>query len=275
MKLLARLIPILLGVAVLGFFVWWTVPPFEVKIVWRPDDTPGPRFIPAPPKPPALQTQATPAATNVTVPALTATTPAQAAPAATTADAAKPEPEPATPAARVPQAAPAKLKSIPRSEETKRILLAQEAAEAERIAALQTSTESKTKATGETKRYFNVKVRDAATLSSQGVVIRLAGIRAHDPAETCKDEEGKDWACGAQAKASLTRLIRGRSIICVLPGSGEKPDLTMRCAVVGVDLSTWMVRQGWAQPKEPADQALAAAVQSAKSERAGQWRNAE
>ena len=51
MKLLARLIPILLGVAVLGFFVWWTVPPFEVKIVWRPDDTPGPRFIPARPSP--------------------------------------------------------------------------------------------------------------------------------------------------------------------------------------------------------------------------------
>ena len=271
MKLFARLIPILLGVAVLGFFVWWTVPPFEVTIVWRPDNTPAPRFIPAP-KPPALQTPVSPPAQEPAVPAQ-AISPT-ATPPATMADAAKPEAKLATPAAPTP-APQAKLKSIPPPEETKRILLAQEAAEAERLAALQTSTESKTKAAGDTKRYFNVKVRDAGTLSSQGVVIRLAGIRAHDSAETCKDEEGKDWPCGAQAKASLTRLIRGRSITCALPGSGEKPDLTMRCAVVGIDLSTWMVRQGWAQPKEPLDQNLAAAVQAAKSERAGQWRNAE
>lgn len=69
------------------------------------------------------------------------------------ADAAKPEAKLATPAAPTP-APQAKLKSIPPPEETKRILLAQEAAEAERLAALQTSTKSKTKAAGDTKRYF-------------------------------------------------------------------------------------------------------------------------
>lgn len=258
MKLLARLVPILLGLAVLGFFVWWTLPPFEVKVVWRPDDTPAPRFIPAPPKPPAPQMPASPAAATPQAP--------EPAPQThvTTAE--------ATPA---PQAPAAKLKSIPPPEETKRHLLAREAAEAKRLEALTTTTEAKAKVTEETKRYFNVKVRDADTLSSQGVVIRLAGITARDPAETCKDEEGKDWACGAQAKASLKRLIRGRSIICALPRSEEKPDMTMRCSVVGIDLSMWMVRRGWAEPMEPLDQDFAAAVQAAKSERAGLWRNAE
>ncbi len=47
-----RIISILVGVAVLGFFAWWALPPFQISVVWGPDPVPRPRFIPAPPQPP-------------------------------------------------------------------------------------------------------------------------------------------------------------------------------------------------------------------------------
>ena len=48
-----------------------------------------------------------------------------------------------------------------------------------------------------------------------------------------------------------------------------------RCAFGGTDLSTWMVRQGWAKPNDPPEPALADAAEGAKSERIGLWRGAE
>jgi endonuclease YncB( thermonuclease family) len=54
-----------------------------------------------------------------------------------------------------------------------------------------------------------------------------------------------------------------------------KQGFTARCSVGSTDLSTWMVRQGWAKPKEPTEPALADAARAAQSERIGLWRSAE
>src|SRR6185437_14631638 len=86
------------------------------------------------------------------------------------------------------------------------------------------------------------------------------------------DERGKNWPCGAAAKVALRRLIRARAVVCDLPEPGEQKSFTARCAVSGTDLSTWMVRQGWAKPNDPPEPALADAAEAAKSERIGLWR---
>jgi endonuclease YncB( thermonuclease family) len=126
-----------------------------------------------------------------------------------------------------------------------------------------------------TKRYYRVKVRDGGTLQSGKVVIRLAGIAARAADATCTDARGKSWPCGAAAKAALTRLIRARAVTCALPKGGEHNIYDASCSVGGTDLSTWLVRQGWAEAKSPNDAALAEAAKTAKSEKLGLWRATE
>jgi len=263
MDLAARIAAILFGLVVLGFFAWWTLPPFELKLVWRSEPSAGPKIIPAPDPPPAPKQVAPPE---------------PAAPA----DAAAAQPAPPTTEAKqalppsVPQVKPLEqTRAAPKPEEEKTHLLAREKAEADRLAALQAKEKAEAAPKGESKRYFRVRVRDGGTLLTEGLTIRLEGIAARDAEASCKGADGKDWPCGAAARSALTRLIRARSVVCVLPKSGEQKEFAARCAVAGMDLSAWMVRQGWADPEIPPEPALAKAAEAAKTARVGIWRGAE
>ena len=121
------------------------------------------------------------------------------------------------------------------------------------------------------KIYYRVIVSDSGTLEAGDVVIRLNGIVASKADAQCHDKQGKNWPCGAAAKTALRRLVRARAVVCDLPEPGEQKSFTARCAVSGTDLSTWMVRQGWAKPNDPPEPALADAAEAAKSERIGVW----
>jgi endonuclease YncB( thermonuclease family) len=123
-----------------------------------------------------------------------------------------------------------------------------------------------------TKIYYRVTVPDSGTLEAGDVVIKLNGIVARKADVQCQDEKGKSWPCGVAAKAALRRLIRARAVVCDLPEPSEQNSFTARCTVAGTDLSSWMVRQGWAEPKEPT---LVEAAQLARSEKIGLWRSAE
>jgi endonuclease YncB( thermonuclease family) len=121
------------------------------------------------------------------------------------------------------------------------------------------------------KIYYRVIVSDSGTLEAGDVVIRLNGIVASKADVQCHDKQGKNWPCGAAAKTALRRLVRARAVVCDLPEPGEQKSFTARCAVSGTDLSTWMVRQGWAKPNDPPEPALADAAEAAKTERIGLW----
>jgi endonuclease YncB( thermonuclease family) len=121
------------------------------------------------------------------------------------------------------------------------------------------------------KTYYRVIVPDSGTLEAGDMVIKLNGIVASKADAQCQDETGKSWPCGAVAKTALRQLIRARAVVCDLPGPGEHKSFTARCAVSGTDLSTWLVRQGWAKPNDLPEPALADAAEAAKSERIGVW----
>jgi endonuclease YncB( thermonuclease family) len=121
------------------------------------------------------------------------------------------------------------------------------------------------------KIYYRVIVPDSGTLEAGDAVIKLTGIVAIKADAQCHDKQGKNWPCGAAAKTALRRLIRARAVVCDLPEPGEQKSFTARCAVSGTDLSTWMVRQGWAKPNDPPEPAHADAAEAAKSERIGLW----
>jgi endonuclease YncB( thermonuclease family) len=125
------------------------------------------------------------------------------------------------------------------------------------------------------KLHYRVKVRDGGTLEDNGVVIRLAEIEAREADGRCTDQNGKDWACGSAARLALAKFIRYRAVSCGFPDSGEQTDYVARCSVSGVDLSVWMVGQGWAKPKPDADKVLADAADAAKGARLGIWRASE
>jgi endonuclease YncB( thermonuclease family) len=243
MKTLSLLFSLLLGAAVLVIFVqpWGALEKMLGVTATR-------EAAPAKPLTPPEQTAAVEA------------TPAKPPEAAA--------PQPATPPPEAPKAAePADPKAH---------LLAAEKAEAERNAAIE--QKAATPLPRETKRYFKVRVRDAGTLEAgllptDTVLIRLEGIDAREADETCKKENGASWPCGAKARAALIRFIRSRAVTCTLPQGGETKDFAARCSVVGQDLSTWLVRQGWATPQKGTEPELAKALDAAKTERLGLWQS--
>jgi endonuclease YncB( thermonuclease family) len=252
MELASRIFSILLGLAVMVFFLWPVTIPVGFGEAWWARQQISSRSKPAP-----AQTAAAPAAQPASPPLQS------------------------TPTAALPSAPPqaASLEASPHAVQPsaaagKRILLASEKAEAERVAALNAKGAAAAPPP-KTKLYYRIKVRDGGTLLSGGVVIRLDGIAVRDAEATCKGKGGKPWPCGAAVKSALTRLIRTRAVTCELPKSGEQKDFAARCTVAGTDLATWMVRQGWAEPKEGSERTLAEAAQAAKQEHVGLWRGAE
>ena len=199
----------------------------------------------------------------------------EAAPLESTAAVEAAPPKPAE-AAAPPPVAPEVAPSAPpgtASPDSKAHMLANEKAEAERSAALQ--QKAATPAPRETKRYFKVKVLDAGTLQAgpptEAVVIRLEGIDTYEADETCKTKTGKTWPCGAKARAALTLFIRSRAVNCTVPQGAASNDLAARCSVMDQDLSTWLVRRGWATPQRDSEVELAKALDAAKTEKLGLW----
>ena len=238
----SRIVSILFGIAV-TILLWPVAIPLGFDEVWWASQTAQSRpEPPPPPKPERPQPAIAPAPPQAeTPPPQPQSLPAQQ-PVAPTADAVVP--------AQPPQAD----------------------AKGERAAALNEPDKAAAPAPQTvTKLYYRVAVRDGGTLQADGVTIRLAGIAARNADATCKGKAGKAWPCGAAAKTALTRLIRSRAVSCELPKAGAPDQVVARCSVAGGDLSTWMVRHGWAEPSDANEPALAEAAQSAKKDKLGLW----
>jgi len=251
MELASRIVSVLLGMAVMVFVLWPVTIPVGFGEVWWASRQAQSRSETPPPPQPEPQ-------------------PPASKPPASLPEAEAPAPTPAAAPAQAPHAV------LPNAAAPKQAQLAGEETEAERLAALKAKDQTGAVAPqAATKLYYRVTVRDGGTLVSGGVVIRLSGIAVRGADATCMGGGGKAWSCGAAARAALTRLIRSRAITCELPKASEQKEFAARCSVAGADLSTWMVRQGWAEPKNSKEPALAAAAEAAKSERVGLWRGAE
>jgi endonuclease YncB( thermonuclease family) len=243
MELASRIVSIVLGAAVMVLLLWPITVPLGFGEVWWASRQAQSRAKP----PPAPRPQ-----------------PDWARPASSSAPKAEPAAPPPMPA---PHAVMPSENAVASAEAP--------AKQSEQLAALNDKDKTGAVAPKATsKRYYRVTVRDGGTLQSGNLVIRLAGIAARDADAICKDARGKSWPCGAAAKAALTRLIRARAVTCVLPRGGEHNIFDASCSVGGADLSTWLVRQGWATPKDN-EASLAKAAAAAKSEKLGLWRSAE
>jgi len=87
-------------------------------------------------------------------------------------------------------------------------------------------------------------------------------------------QKRKELAMRRGGEVRARALIHGRAVSCELPKSGRPRDFPARCNVAGTDLSTWVVREGWAVPADPPP-ALAEAADAAKKDGVGLWRGGD
>lgn len=123
----------------------------------------------------------------------------------------------------------------------------------------------------EPERYKLVVIESAGVINARSHRIALAGIKAPEADETCKNASGGNWPCGARARTALRRLVRRRAVECLELGEvvSKEPVRPARCSVGPVDLSEWLVEQGWAQPSKDAPDAFASLHASAVAEGRG------
>ncbi len=95
-----------------------------------------------------------------------------------------------------------------------------------------------------------VRVVDGDTLRLGDRTLRLAGIDAPDRGEACADPAGRAFDCGAAAAEALSRLVNGRSVVCRVQGRDRFGRGLGVCQAGEVELSTGMVRSGWALAAE-------------------------
>ncbi|MGN6778964.1 thermonuclease family protein [Rhizobium sp.] len=109
----------------------------------------------------------------------------------------------------------------------------------------------------------------AGILTITGRNVQLTGIVPTDVDRMCTGPSGKDWPCGQAARTAFRMYLRGRSIDCDVPDANWKGTVKGACRYVRVDLSSWLVRFGWADP-EPGSP-LASLVDEAKQKKRGMY----
>jgi len=87
---------------------------------------------------------------------------------------------------------------------------------------------------------FNVISGD--TISLNGVIYKLEGIKAPNSRQKCK-KGSLPWLCGAAAKRFLSKTIHDTKLTCKIKRAG-----TVKCNIQGHDLAIIIARAGWAVP---------------------------
>lgn len=119
------------------------------------------------------------------------------------------------------------------------------------------------------------RVIDGDTLELAGHRIRLYGIDAPEPGQTCRLGR-RAYDCGLVARAALLDLTAGVTVVCRLLDSGaaagpEKARLG-RCFAEGYDLSEGMAYAGWALARPGVSKRYVALEEDARAAGRGLWK---
>jgi hypothetical protein len=75
--------------------------------------------------------------------------------------------------------------------------------------------------------------------------LQLDGIEIVEPERLCTDPHGNSWPCGTIARTAFRNFLRGRALMCVVPGGQwEKPVVT-DCRIGNEDPAAWLAGNGW------------------------------
>ncbi len=90
---------------------------------------------------------------------------------------------------------------------------------------------------------------------------------------TCTYRDGQRWACGLRSYVALVNAIGSDPVEC-RPQDTRRPDVVI-CHQGNIDLSEWMLREGWARLEDGVtDPRYVEAAKAASDAKAGMWREA-
>lgn len=118
------------------------------------------------------------------------------------------------------------------------------------------------------------RVIDGDTLAIGQQKVRLFGIDAPEHDQSCKDAQGRDWACGAVAKARLKALVAGGQTLCEGDDRDRYGRLLARCTTPGHALNATMVAEGMAEAYRKYALDFVTEEAQARAAHRGIWRGA-
>lgn len=117
------------------------------------------------------------------------------------------------------------------------------------------------------------RVVDGDTLEFGADRIRLSGIDAPEPEQTC-ERGGRTWRCGMEATYALAALIEHHWVACRPQTQEPQGAFLAECRMggpKGFSVNAAIVRQGWALALPTATPQIIAAEQQAKVAKVGLW----
>ncbi len=126
-------------------------------------------------------------------------------------------------------------------------------------------------AAGETVRGAGTAV-EGDLLRVGGTAVRLHGIDAPDPGQTCRTPAGREYDCGDAARRVLEAILEGREVECELrvqPGADGNRVGT--CRSEGKSIAGALVVRGWAFASIKLSHHYVRAQAAAQSRKAGMW----
>ena len=114
-------------------------------------------------------------------------------------------------------------------------------------------------------------VIDGDTIEIRGQRIRLFGIDAPEPGQTCTDAKDATYRCGQRAAQALDCRISDSPVTCKPKEKDRYGRVVAVCRALGEDLSAWMAGLGWALAYREYSTQYVPAEELAQRRNAGMW----
>ena len=108
-------------------------------------------------------------------------------------------------------------------------------------------------------------------VSVKGTMIRLRGVDAPDPGQTCRTLRGVEYDCFSAARAQLQQMLDLGEVTCVAKEQDRNQHHIGVCRVLGKDLSAAMLVRGWAFAYQSLSTAYGGLESRAQARKAGMW----
>jgi endonuclease YncB( thermonuclease family) len=116
-----------------------------------------------------------------------------------------------------------------------------------------------------------------ATASSGDIVtldgreLRLFGIDAPEPGQTCRNRYGRDYDCFERSREILDLVVKDQTVDCEIKGTDAMRRTLAVCHAAGRDVGAVMVTAGWALAYRTLSGDYVAMEAAAQSRRRGLW----
>ena len=119
--------------------------------------------------------------------------------------------------------------------------------------------------------YTSLKIIDGDTIILNSEKIRFYGIDTPEKKQKCKDKSGLSYPCGLVATNELKKIIISGKLFCKKRTTDRYRRSISTCYVNGVDVSSLMVKNGWALAYRKYSKDYIDEENKAKEKKRGMW----